>query len=138
MDNMLIWCQRVLYVFGKGQISSSRSCGPWWLGSGVERSIGVVEDADTPRTGECQQQRVVKPLELVQILSIPPTRCMPVLLLPAAAVLCATWHGSPRAQYEMATCLVRSWRLITEVLQTAGRDDDLQSRGWQSNGWLAW
>jgi hypothetical protein len=80
----------------------------WWLGSGVERSIGVVEDTDPPRTGECQQQRVLKPLELVQIQSISPTRCVPALLLrPAAAVLFATLQGSPRAQYEMATCLVR-------------------------------
>jgi hypothetical protein len=69
----------------------------------------VVEDTDPPRTEECQQQRVLKPLELVQIKSIPPTRCVPALLLrPAAAVLCTTWHGSPRAQYEMATCLVCS------------------------------
>jgi hypothetical protein len=67
MDDTLIWCQRVLHVFGEGQISSrSRSCGLWWLGSGVERSIGVVEDADPPRTGECQQHRVVKLLELVR------------------------------------------------------------------------
>jgi hypothetical protein len=108
-DDTLLWRQRVLHVFGEGQISSrSRSCGPWWLGSGVERS-NVVEDAYPPRTGECQQQRVVKPLELVQIQLTPPTRCVPALLLrPGAAVLCATWHGTPRAQYERATCLVRS------------------------------
>jgi hypothetical protein len=110
MDDTLLWCQQVLHVFGEGQISCrSRSCGLWWLGSGVERSIGVVEDADPPRTGECKEQRVLKPLELVQIQSIPPTRCVPALLLrPAAAVLCATWRRSPRAQNEMATCLVRS------------------------------
>jgi hypothetical protein len=109
VDDTLLWRQRVLHVFGEGQISSrSRSFGLWLLGSGVERSIGVVEDADPSRTGECQQQRVVEPLELVQIQSIPPTRCVPALLLrPAAAVICATWHGSPRAQCEMATCLLR-------------------------------
>jgi hypothetical protein len=84
----------------------------WWLGSGVERSIGVVEDADPPRTGECQQ-RVVKLLELVQMLLNPPTRCVPALLLrPPASVLGATWHGSPRAQYEITTCLVGA-RLMT-------------------------
>jgi hypothetical protein len=61
----------------------------WWLGSGVERSIGVVEDADPPRTGECQQQGVVKPLELVQIQLIPPTRCAPALLQQTAAAVFA-------------------------------------------------
>jgi hypothetical protein len=113
MDDTLFWRQRILHVFGEGQISS-RSCGLWWLGSGVERFIGVVEDAD-PSRGECQQQRVVKLLELVQIQSIPPKRCVPAAPCRCCSLRNVAWKSMGTVRDGHVSC-PQLQRLLSEVL----------------------